>query len=70
MASFTEDNALIEKEFSGLSQLFKQYKDQVANGIDCQILSMGMSADYGMALNAGSNLIRIGSILFGSRLNH
>jgi pyridoxal phosphate enzyme (YggS family) len=70
MASFTEDNALIEKEFSGLSQLFKQYKDQVATGIDCQILSMGMSADYGMALNAGSNMIRIGSMLFGSRLNH
>jgi pyridoxal phosphate enzyme (YggS family) len=70
MASFTEDNDLIEKEFSGLYQLFNAYKDQTAAGLDCKILSMGMSADYGMALNTGSNMIRIGSMLFGSRLNH
>ena len=68
MASFTEDNDLIKNEFSYLKQLF----DKVSSTCKIQlsifnILSMGMSADYKFALDAGSNMVRIGSLLFGSR---
>ncbi len=67
MASFTEDNDLIKKEFSHLKVLFDEYStlnDQYS------ILSMGMSADYRFAIEAGSNMVRIGSLLFGSRIYH
>lgn len=67
MASFTEDNDLIIKEFRHLKALYDEYakfNDQYS------ILSMGMSADYRFAINAGSNLVRIGSLLFGSRISN
>ena len=61
MASFTEDNDLIKSEFKKLKKIFD------ANA-QLSTLSMGMSADYAFALEAGSNMIRIGSLLFGSRM--
>ena len=61
MASFTEDNDLIKNEFKKLKKIFD------ANA-QLSTLSMGMSADYAFALEAGSNMIRIGSLLFGSRM--
>ncbi len=64
MASFTEDNDLIIKEFSFLKSLFDKFNIQNST---FNILSMGMSADFQFALDAGSNMIRIGSMLFGAR---
>lgn len=63
MASFTNDTQKVKQEFQNLQHLFTSYRDN--NGFD--ILSMGMTADYKLALNCGSNMIRIGSALFGSR---
>lgn len=60
MASFTEDNGLIQKEFKYLKMLFDKYAQ-------FSILSMGMSANYMFGVEAGSNMVRIGSLLFGER---
>jgi pyridoxal phosphate enzyme (YggS family) len=65
MASNTEDNTLIEEEFHSLKKLFDEIKTRNPK---FKILSMGMSADYVMAINNGSNMIRIGSLLFGNRI--
>lgn len=64
MASFTDDTQKIHSEFQNLRQLFNRLAAQLPN---FNILSMGMSADYKIALGEGSNLVRIGSLLFGSR---
>ena len=64
MASFSDDIKKIQNEFSGLSAIFEKIKNKVPG---CSILSMGMSGDYTIALESGSNMIRIGSLLFGSR---
>jgi len=69
MASFTEDNDLIKSEFNSLAALFERSKQQLATvNYPLSILSMGMSADYRFAIDAGSNMVRIGSMLFGSRI--
>lgn len=64
MASFTEDNDLIISEFKKLKSIFNLYK--YLPGFT--ELSMGMSADYHFALQEGSTMVRIGSLLFGSRI--
>lgn len=68
MASFTEDNDLIKQEFTYLKNLYDKYRQ--LSTVNCQLstLSMGMSADFQFALDAGSNMVRIGSMLFGSRI--
>lgn len=66
MASFTEDKTLVEKEFSTLKTIYDQTATTL-NNIHFDTLSMGMSGDYAMAINKGSNLVRIGSLLFGAR---
>ena len=67
MASFTEDEETIRNEFRYLKTLFNSYlKLKIVNG-ELSILSMGMSADYKIAVEEGSNMVRIGSLLFGSR---
>jgi len=63
MASFTNNQIQIESEFKSLAQYYKQYQDQY----DWDILSMGMSGDYPLALSCGSTMIRVGSRIFGSR---
>ena len=69
MASFTEDNDLIIDEFSKLKKIYDKYKAQLSTiHSPFSILSMGMSADYRFALENGSNMVRIGSLLFGSRI--
>ena len=68
MASFTEDNNLIIQEFSFLKKLFDKHKSLSTTNFQLSTLSMGMSADFQFALDAGSNMIRIGSMLFGSRI--
>ncbi len=67
MASFIDDENQIRNEFKNLKRIFnKQAQTQISN-FKFQILSMGMSADYKIALQEGSNTIRIGSLLFGKR---
>jgi pyridoxal phosphate enzyme (YggS family) len=67
MASFTEDKVVVEKEFTYLRSLFDKYSALNIPGTAFEILSMGMSGDYPLAVQHGSNMVRIGSILFGAR---
>ena len=62
MSTLTNDNNIINNEFSKLHNIFKNYKSKTLN-----ILSMGMSNDYNLAIENGSNMIRLGSIIFGKR---
>jgi uncharacterized pyridoxal phosphate-containing UPF0001 family protein len=57
----------VATEFSVLRNLFDRYQEHFDREAGKPILSMGMSADYRLALEKGSNLIRIGSSLFGAR---
>ena len=67
MASFTNDEAIIDTEFKSLKSIFDAAQVYRSPFCTMNILSMGMSGDYPMALANGSNLIRIGSLLFGER---
>ena len=62
MSTLTNDNNIINNEFSKLQNIFNNYKSRTLN-----ILSMGMSNDYNLAIENGSNMIRLGSIIFGKR---
>ncbi len=64
MATFTEDEEQIEREFSFLKQTYDELK---AKYNQLEILSMGMSGDYKLGIKHGSNMIRIGSAIFGKR---
>ena len=64
MATFTEDEEQISSEFGELQSFFQQMRKK---GHPLRVLSMGMSGDYRLALSHGSNMIRIGSALFGER---
>ena len=66
MASFTTDQAVLKNEFEGLAATFNQVKSKL-NLIHFDTLSMGMSSDYLLAIQEGSTLVRIGSLLFGAR---
>jgi len=65
MASFTSDVQQVKKEFLSLKD-FKA-KIESENSLDLPILSMGMSGDYALAIECGSNMVRVGSSIFGSR---
>ncbi len=67
MASFTNDQEIIKKEFQSLKSLFYRWNQLSTFNCQLSIVSMGMSADYKMAIEEGSNLVRIGSLLFGKR---
>jgi pyridoxal phosphate enzyme (YggS family) len=67
MASLDGNLESVRKEFRVLNALFEKYKPVSAPGIQFSILSMGMSADYREAIEEGSNMVRIGSLLFGKR---
>jgi pyridoxal phosphate enzyme (YggS family) len=64
MATFTDNEDQIRKEFTGLKQLFD--KLQTSN-FKLQTLSMGMSGDYQLAIECGSTMVRVGSSIFGDR---
>lgn len=66
MATFTSDSEQIKHEFSVLKSFFDHNK----KAHNLEILSMGMSGDYPLALELGSNMIRVGSAIFGSRQAH
>lgn len=67
MASFSDDQEKIRGEFKLLSALFDKYAATRTSHVDFKILSMGMSSDYRMAIEEGSNMVRVGSLLFGRR---
>ena len=60
MATFTENQIQIKKEFEHLKSIFDQLKN-------LKTLSMGMSGDYQLAIECGSTMVRIGSSIFGGR---
>ncbi len=64
MATFTDDQAQIRQELATLKTTFNQM--QIIHP-DLQILSMGMSGDYQIAIEEGSTMVRIGSAIFGER---
>ena len=65
MASFSEDTHQVQNEFKRLKKCFDLAKNTIGDA--CSILSMGMSGDYALAIQEGSNMVRIGSLLFGAR---
>lgn len=67
MATFTEDQEQIRREFQRLKGLFSKAKTLFANKPYFKTLSMGMSGDYKLAIEEGSNMVRIGSSIFGAR---
>ena len=68
MASFTDDEALIRKEFKLLKTYFDELKSTFFSEKNhFSICSMGMSGDYKIAIEEGSTMIRVGSSIFGSR---
>jgi hypothetical protein len=67
MASFTDNKEIVRKEFRFLKSVFDKYSVLSLQHSAFSIVSMGMSADYKMAVEEGSNMVRIGSLLFGKR---
>ena len=70
MATFTEDEKKIEADFKQLYHIFHVLRDQYfsQNSQFCEI-SMGMSDDFRIAISEGSTIVRIGSKIFGTRIN-
>jgi pyridoxal phosphate enzyme (YggS family) len=68
MASFSDDMVLVREEFKYLKLQFDLACQLTPANCQLQILSMGMSGDYKIAIEEGSNMIRIGSLLFGERI--
>ncbi|WP_136465616.1 YggS family pyridoxal phosphate-dependent enzyme [Flagellimonas onchidii] len=64
MATYTQDQSQIRKEFAYLKSIFEFLSDKL---LDISVLSMGMSGDYTIAIEEGSTMVRIGSSIFGAR---
>ncbi|MEM1322024.1 MAG: YggS family pyridoxal phosphate-dependent enzyme [Bacteroidota bacterium] len=68
MATFTDDEAQVRKEFQDLKSIFEVLKqDFFADQPAFKEISMGMSGDYQIAIEEGSTMVRIGSLIFGAR---
>jgi PLP dependent protein len=67
MASFTDDMEKVRSEFQYLKRLFNTYAKLTIDNCQLTILSMGMSSDYFVAIEEGSTMVRIGSLIFGAR---
>ena len=67
MASFIENKEEVRKEFHYLKMLYDKYASAPKVNYQLKTLSMGMSDDYKIAIEEGSNLVRIGSLIFGQR---
>lgn len=67
MATFTEDETQIKKEFSHLKTIFDNHSQLSTDNCQLSTLSMGMSGDYTIAIDCGSTMIRVGSSIFGHR---
>lgn len=71
MATLTEYENQIRKEFKGLKNLFDRLKEDYFSEVPSfREISMGMSGDYQIALEEGSTIIRVGSLIFGERETH
>ncbi len=69
MATFTDDKTQVKREFQTLKQVFDTLKASFFNkNPNFKEISMGMSDDYKMAIEEGSTMVRIGSLLFGKRV--
>jgi len=67
MATFTDDQNQIKKEFSHLKTIFDGLQSLQTVNCKLQTVSMGMSGDYQLAIACGSTMVRIGSSIFGGR---
>lgn len=67
MASFVNDEQQIRREFLVAKKTFDHYAHHQVANVFMQYLSLGMSSDYTIAVECGSNMIRVGSKLFGAR---
>ncbi|MES2371582.1 MAG: YggS family pyridoxal phosphate-dependent enzyme [Bacteroidota bacterium] len=68
MASFSDDDLKVRGEFKQLHALYERFRPWTMDNGPWTILSMGMSGDYRMAIEEGSTMVRIGSLLFGARI--
>ncbi|TXG39310.1 YggS family pyridoxal phosphate-dependent enzyme [Seonamhaeicola maritimus] len=67
MATFTHDKIQVEKEFKRLKSTFDNLKTIKTENCELNIISMGMSGDYQLAIDCGSTMVRVGSSIFGAR---
>ncbi len=67
MATFTENQTQIKKEFQHLKSIFDKNQQPTTHNRQLTTLSMGMSGDYQLAIECGSTMVRIGSSIFGGR---
>lgn len=67
MATFTEDQEQIKREFTFLKNTFDSLRNHTSKNCNLETLSMGMSGDYQLAIDCGSTMIRVGSSIFGAR---
>ena len=68
MATNSDDQSIVKKEFTQLEKFYQELKkDNTIAHCNFSILSMGMSNDYAVAIDCGSNMVRIGSSIFGNR---
>ncbi|MGL2964674.1 YggS family pyridoxal phosphate-dependent enzyme [Flavobacterium sp. RSB2_4_14] len=67
MATFTDNQQQIKREFDFLKSIFDKYKQLETSNLKLETLSMGMSGDYQLAIECGSTMVRIGSSIFGGR---
>ena len=66
MASFTDNTEQVQREFLHLRSIFDKALERFS-GLSLHVLSMGMSGDYRLAIDCGSTMVRVGSLLFGAR---
>jgi hypothetical protein len=66
MASFTDNTQQVRTEFLHLRSIFDTARERFSM-LSLSVLSMGMSGDYRIAIDCGSTMIRVGSLLFGAR---
>lgn len=67
MASNTDDNERVRADFAAIAQVFRQISEIAPDLRGFDTLSMGMSGDWPLAVSEGSNLVRIGTAIFGNR---
>jgi PLP dependent protein len=67
MATFTNNQTQIQKEFLNLKAIFDKTNQLLTSNFQLLTLSMGMSGDYQLAIECGSTMVRIGSSIFGGR---
>ena len=67
MATFTNNQNQIKKEFTHLKSIFDRLQSLQTENCQLKTVSMGMSGDYQLAIASGSTMVRIGSSIFGGR---